>query len=695
MADRATRPEDSERHVFDLEKDERWQARLAEARVRREIALREKANSETPPKRRIKPWEEDGQGDLPDFEELEALLAPEEDDRLDFADRVKTLRKTVEPEPRRPGDNGGPSLGRPGLTAVPTPAAESEGDDASDSRTDEARSEAARVADRYIKALSPDFTPVRPYVPETYEAPGFNPAIVSETLSADDSERIAREYASTIKTADATAQPADEVEPHPVTARRRRRGVPLMLLAGVCILAVLPFTTTVPPLEIGPVNRISTPIFGLPPALGITRPMNAFPVETQSGEWVPVTKRAPGGPLVLPLDRAASMQRSVAPIVPLGTGDAAFGPLAWTPVAPVAIDRAAVGLPASAADRLPGAGSEAPRPTAEAVAEAEETPAFPAPLSLLRVTILVPATADPALADDLTANLEARGHEIASVKPVNLKISERNVRFFHEEDRGEAARLAEAYGGLLRDFTNFRPSPAEGTVEIWLAGEGLPAREPAQRPAPQVQVQQVVPVPRVVIVQRQPTLLERLTGGLIGGHQGDGLPNPSSGGGTAGGSPVLGGADPGTGTVTSPSDPAASTGSDPTSGGGTTGGSDPNGGTSGTTTGGTSTGGTTTGGATTGGTTTGGTTTGSGTTGSGTGSTDGSTSGTGSTTGGTTGSSTGSTGSTTSGSGSTTGGSGSTGGSSGSSSSGSGGTTGGSGTSSGGSGSTSSTGSGS
>ena len=55
MADRALRPEEPARDVFDLEKDDRWQARLAEARARRAIALREKANSQEATKRRLKP----------------------------------------------------------------------------------------------------------------------------------------------------------------------------------------------------------------------------------------------------------------------------------------------------------------------------------------------------------------------------------------------------------------------------------------------------------------------------------------------------------------------------------------------------------------------------------------------------------------------------------------------------------------
>lgn len=603
MADRATRPEDTERQVFDLEKDERWQARLAEARVRREIALREKANSETPPKRRMKPWEADGQGDLPDFEELEALLAPEDDgDRLDFADRVKSLRKSVEPEQKRQGDNGGPSLGgRQERVAPPTEMEELPEEAAGDSdpveETPRPRSGAVSVADRYIKALSPDFTPVRPFVPESHGAVGFTPSIVSETLSADDSEKIAREYASTMKADVAEVEPAPAA---PVAKPRaaRRRGVPLLLLAGVCALAVLPFSTTVPPLQKGPISAVPTPAFGLQPALGITRPMNAIPVPTRSGEWVPVTKRAPGRPFSLPFDVVPTTYRSIAPLPEFDPGDAGFGPFVWASVSPVEAERVSLAVRAPFADRLPGVAAEVP---AVAVDAAEETPPLPEPLSILRVTLLVPQTADEGLADGLVEDLELRGHEIGAVKTVNLKISERNLRFFHEEDRGEAARLAEAYGARLRDFTNFRPSPSEGTVEIWLAGEGVPAGQPAPRPAPQFEAQQVVPVPRVVIVQRQPSFLERLTGGLIGAHEGDGLPDPSYSEGTsAGGSlvPSPDGTVDGTGATsgTDPSDVTGTTGTDtgatPDTGsagstGGSTGGVDSSTGGAGTSTGGT------------------------------------------------------------------------------------------------------------
>ena len=211
-------------------------------------------------------------------------------------------------------------------------------------------------------------------------------------------------------------------------------------------------------------------------------------------------------------------------------------------------------------DRLPGEGAEAPL---LAVSEAvEEVPAFPDPLSLLRVTVLVPSTADSAAAEELVDDLELRGHQIKSVQPVDLTISERNIRFFHDEDRGEAARLAEAYDARLRDFTNFRPRPSEGTVEIWLAGDSSTVPQPVAQAAPGVQVQQVAPVPRIVIVQRQPSLIERLTGGLVSGHEGDGLPDASdsdSGSGVVAPAPddAAGGAD-----VVDPS------GSDPDAGGG-------------------------------------------------------------------------------------------------------------------------------
>jgi hypothetical protein len=525
MADRALRPEEPARDVFDLEKDDRWQARLAEARARRAIALREKANSQEAPKRRLKPWEEAGQDRPEGYEPIEPLLKSEDDDKLDFSDRVRSLRETVEGA----GGNGGPSLDelRPETSEPPSREADAPGliattDEKDDVRLSEAAKKPRSVADRYIKSLSPDFTPVRPFVPQPSLVTHVEPSRTAETRSADETERLARDYAATIVVAESET-PATEAAAKPA-ARRRRRGMPALLLAGVCLLAVLPFTKTVPPMDKGPASGRSAPQIGLQPALGITRPMNAFPRSTTLGEWTPVSGRPPRGPLVLPLETAVSQQRFVAALLPVPFGDDGFGTTGWSAIQPVGDRSSAVRVSVPATDRLPGVA--AADPIAEEVGASEP---LPAPLSLLSVTIMVPRTTDPAIAETIADDLLERGHELSALTLVDLKISERNIRFFHEEDRGEAARLAEAYDARLRDFTSFRPSPAQGTVEIWLAGEGL--SRPAVVAAPrQVQAQPTAPTPRVVIVRRSPSFLERIFGG---GHEIDGTPASALKGGSS------------------------------------------------------------------------------------------------------------------------------------------------------------------
>ena len=67
------------------------------------------------------------------------------------------------------------------------------------------------------------------------------------------------------------------------------------------------------------------------------------------------------------------------------------------------------------------------------------------------------------------------------IREVDFPISERNLRYFHDADRAEAARLARAYGAELRDFTWFRPEPLPGTAELWLSGAGTaPAAAPEE-----------------------------------------------------------------------------------------------------------------------------------------------------------------------------------------------------------------------
>jgi hypothetical protein len=78
--------------------------------------------------------------------------------------------------------------------------------------------------------------------------------------------------------------------------------------------------------------------------------------------------------------------------------------------------------------------------------------------------------------------LAAAGVTDVNGRQVSLSISSPNVRYFHDADRkaaeGVAATLSEALGGVAvetRSFTDFRPLPEAGHVEVWLAGDAPPA----------------------------------------------------------------------------------------------------------------------------------------------------------------------------------------------------------------------------
>lgn len=75
-------------------------------------------------------------------------------------------------------------------------------------------------------------------------------------------------------------------------------------------------------------------------------------------------------------------------------------------------------------------------------------------------------------AEELAASAARAGFRIEKLRPAGFSISSTNVRYFHDEDREAASLLAEAVGGELRDFTNFRPPPATGVIEIYMAGRG-------------------------------------------------------------------------------------------------------------------------------------------------------------------------------------------------------------------------------
>ena len=78
-------------------------------------------------------------------------------------------------------------------------------------------------------------------------------------------------------------------------------------------------------------------------------------------------------------------------------------------------------------------------------------------------------------AADLVEVLQTLGFAQSELRRVPHRIENRNVRFFHEQNR----RIAEDVSDILRamgsrsevrDFTHLAPSPSFGTIEVWLNG---------------------------------------------------------------------------------------------------------------------------------------------------------------------------------------------------------------------------------
>lgn len=81
----------------------------------------------------------------------------------------------------------------------------------------------------------------------------------------------------------------------------------------------------------------------------------------------------------------------------------------------------------------------------------------------------------------VAADVLETGMSLGRINRVNYKVSTKQVRFFHQEDAELALALAEHIGAQARDFTNYRPSPSAGSIEIFLVGNGKPVTHRASR----------------------------------------------------------------------------------------------------------------------------------------------------------------------------------------------------------------------
>jgi hypothetical protein len=265
---------------------------------------------------------------------------------------------------------------------------------------------------------------------------------------------------------------------------------------------------------IGVRAQVAAPV--LPSAATATRTAEAADVATPDAGRAVVAVATPAlalPPAEVPATVAATPPAPFAPVAPVGEAavlpaapiaDAAVDALLPVAVAAVARPEGAGGLPAPEAGPAPvvDAAPPAPLPAAPVAAEPEavvaepevavaapEPEPEPAPESApppraetVLVSILAPRDTAPGRIAEAAGTVDGLGYASRAPAEVGVTIRQTQVRYYHPEDAAAAELVASAVGGLARDFTDFRPQPPEGTVEVWLQGAPAAAPEPVRAP---------------------------------------------------------------------------------------------------------------------------------------------------------------------------------------------------------------------
>jgi len=177
-------------------------------------------------------------------------------------------------------------------------------------------------------------------------------------------------------------------------------------------------------------------------------------------------------------------------------GTSAVGPVVSRVPAPPIAREPVVPLSRLSALSPPGGSAGSTTSTAASTAPLREAPPsrnLPAPLREAQGTGQSPArivihhhdgdAAAVARAYNVRDVLAARPGFNVEVRPVPALVSADNIRIFFEADRdtANAARDLVA-GGIvpIRDFTDYRPLPRPGTIELWLAPRGDGGNSPTR-----------------------------------------------------------------------------------------------------------------------------------------------------------------------------------------------------------------------
>ena len=110
----------------------------------------------------------------------------------------------------------------------------------------------------------------------------------------------------------------------------------------------------------------------------------------------------------------------------------------------------------------------APRPSAGQIGVASNAAARPAVVPLQVALHLSPDLSQAGI-DGAAATITTAGVELTSTRIASFSVLQSEVRFFHQRDAQSATKIAEDMRIRVRDYSTYRPVPAAGTLEIWVA----------------------------------------------------------------------------------------------------------------------------------------------------------------------------------------------------------------------------------
>jgi hypothetical protein len=196
-----------------------------------------------------------------------------------------------------------------------------------------------------------------------------------------------------------------------------------------------------------------------PPASVEERALVATPPERDPGPPTPTTAAPPPSPAAAPVEETPPIRDLI--------GDPLVAPEPPATVRP----RGGPDLGLSPAEPEAEAPVAAPEPEPQAALPGEDR---------IFVHHRAGDAASAGLADRLAEELQRRGSGIVVIRSVPFGIGRPSVRYFHAGDRAAADALVQAAQAVLgtgadaapqapSDFTDYRPAPRPGTLEIWLS----------------------------------------------------------------------------------------------------------------------------------------------------------------------------------------------------------------------------------